>query len=146
VVKTINELQQSKQWASTAVVLAYDDSDGWYDHVGPKVVNGSDDATNDQPQCTTKSALGGFADRCGYGPRTPLLVISPWAKSNHVDHTLTDQTSVLKFVEDNWGLGRIGNYSFDSKAGSLDSMLNFHGRPNVKPVILNPTTGAVVRH
>ena len=76
----------------------------------------------------------------------PLLVVSPWAKSNHVDHTLTDQTSVLKFVEDNWGLGRIGDYSFDSRAGSLAGMLNFRGRPNTKPLILNETTGAVVRH
>jgi phospholipase C len=145
-VKTINELQKSKDWASTAVVVAYDDSDGWYDHVAPKVVNGSHDAANDQAACETKSSNGGYADRCGYGPRTPLLVISPWSKANHVDHTLTDQTSVLKFVEDNWGLGRIGDYSFDSKAGSLDSMLNFHSRPHTKPLILNPTTGAVVKH
>src|SRR5882724_12308305 len=117
-VHTINELQQSKQWASTAVVVAYDDSDGWYDHVTGKVVNGSADPANDQAAlCGGKPAAGGYADRCGYGPRTPLLVVSPWAKTNHVDHTLTDQTSVLKFVEDNWGLGRIGDASYDVKAG-----------------------------
>ena len=146
-VHTINELQQSKQWASTAVVIAYDDSDGWYDHVTGKSVNGSADAANDQAAlCGTKSSAGGYADRCGYGPRTPLLVVSPWSKTNHVDHTLTDQTSVLKFVEDNWGLGRIGDYSLDTRAGSLTNMLNFHGRPNVRPVLLDETTGAVVRH
>jgi phospholipase C len=142
-VKEINQLEKSKFWSSTAVVVAYDDSDGWYDHVMPKVVNGSHDATNDAAACETRSANGGYADRCGYGPRTPLLVISPWSKVNHVDHTLTDQTSILKFVEDNWGLGRIGDYSFDSRAGSLNGMLNFGGKPHTKPVVLNPTTGAI---
>ena len=145
-VHTINELQQSKQWASTAVVIAYDDSDGWYDHVTAKVVNGSADPANDQALCTAKSAAGGYADRCGYGPRTPLLVVSPWAKTNHVDHTLTDQSSVLQFIEDNWGLGRIGDYSFDIRAGTLGTMLNFRQHPNVKPVILDEKTGAVVKH
>jgi len=145
-VHTINELQQSKQWASTAVVIAYDDSDGWYDHVTGKVVNGSADPVNDQAAlCGVKSAAGGYADRCGYGPRLPLLVVSPWARTNHVDHTLTDQTSVLKFVEDNWGLGRIGDYSFDSRAGTLSNMLDFRARPNVRPVLLDETTGAVVQ-
>jgi phospholipase C len=143
IVHTINELQKSKDWKSTAVVIAYDDSDGWYDHVAPKVVNGSHDTATDQAQCETRSANGGYADRCGYGPRTPLLVVSPWAKANHVDHTLTDQTSILKFVEDNWGLGRIGDYSFDSQAGSLNGMLNFKGKPNTKPLLLNETTGAI---
>lgn len=45
---------------------------------------------------------GGYQDRCGYGPRQPLLVISPYAKVNFVDHTITDQSSILRFVEDNW--------------------------------------------
>jgi hypothetical protein len=62
--------------------------------------------------------LAGQQGRCGYGPRLPLLVISPWAKHNYVDHTLTDQSSILKFVEDNWRLPRIPG-SFDAIAGSL---------------------------
>ena len=45
--------------------------------------------------------------RCGYGPRMPFLVISPFARQNYVDHTVTDQTSVLRFIEDNFDLGRI---------------------------------------
>jgi len=53
--------------------------------------------------------LGGYQTRCGYGPRQPLLVISPFAKRNFVDHTVTDQSSVLRFIEDNWETGRIGN-------------------------------------
>jgi hypothetical protein len=52
--------------------------------------------------------------RCGYGQRLPLLVISPYAKVDYVDHSLTDQTSILQFIEDNWNLGRIGSSSFDA--------------------------------
>jgi phospholipase C len=146
-VRTINELQKSPDWKSTAVVIAYDDSDGWYDHVSPPQVNGSADPANDTAaMCGSAPVAGGYQDRCGYGPRTPLLVVSPYSKTNHVDHTLTDQTSVLKFVEDNWGLGRIGDSSFDARAGSLGGMLDFRGRPNTGPVLLDEKTGTVVHH
>ncbi len=149
-VKTINELQKSKDWDSTAVVIAYDDSDGWYDHVTPPAVNGSTDPAQDVAAlCGGKPASGGYLDRCGYGPRQPLLVVSPYAKSNYVDHTRTDQTSILRFIEDNWGTGRIGDHSFDAIAGSLGGMFDFHGngRGNTKPLLLDPTTGAVLgRH
>jgi phospholipase C len=65
--------------------------------------------------------------RCGYGTRQPLMVISPFAKKNFVDHTLTDQSSVLKFVEDNWLAGqRIqAGGSFDTIAGSIQNMFSF---------------------
>jgi phospholipase C len=67
--------------------------------------------------------------RCGYGPRLPLLVISPFAKRNFVDHTLTDQSSVLRFIEDNWVTGMIGGGSFDQLAGPLSNMFDFdHSR------------------
>ncbi|MGW7681964.1 phospholipase C [Kribbella sp. NPDC054772] len=146
VVKEINQLQKSKDWASTAVVLAYDDSDGWYDHVTPPSVNGSKDAALDQAAlCGKKPVAGGYADRCGYGPRLPLLVVSPYAKTNHVDHAVTDQTSVLKFIEDNWRTGKIGDHSFDERAGSLNSMFSFRAHPNTRPLILDPKTGAVTR-
>ncbi|MFC4080641.1 phospholipase C [Amycolatopsis samaneae] len=139
----VNKIQQSPQWSSTAIVLAYDDSDGWYDHVASKIVNGSNDPAEDSPICTSQPVkLGGYADRCGYGPRLPLLVISPYSKVNHVDHTLTDQTSVLKFIEDNWSVGRIGDASFDEQAGSLEGMFDFSA-PKAKPVKLDPAGGAV---
>ena len=145
VVKEINQLQKSKEWSSTAVILAYDDSDGWYDHVTPPSVNGSKDAALDQSVlCGKKPVSGGYADRCGYGPRLPLMVVSPYAKTNHVDHTLTDQTSILKFVEENWRLGQIGDHSFDQRAGSLTTMFNFYQRPSDKKLILDPKSGAVV--
>ncbi|WP_439383039.1 phospholipase C [Amycolatopsis lexingtonensis] len=144
VVSEITKIQQSPEWKSTAIVLAYDDSDGWYDHQASKVINGSQDASQDQAFCTGKPAvLGGYADRCGYGPRLPLLVVSPYSKVNHVDHTLTDQTSVLKFVEDNWFTGRIGDSSFDTRAGSMTGMFDFR-HPQAKKVTLDPKTGAVV--
>src|SRR5262249_35366793 len=118
-VDTINGLEQSKDWKDTAIVIAYDDSDGWYDHVmGPIVSQSNDaaDALTGAGSCGTAKP-GVYEDRCGYGPRLPLLVISPFAKRNVVDNTLTDQSSVLRFIEDNWQLGRIGNQSFDAIAG-----------------------------
>ncbi|WIX84986.1 alkaline phosphatase family protein [Amycolatopsis sp. DG1A-15b] len=144
VVGEINKIQQSPDWRSTAIVLAYDDSDGWYDHQKSPILNGSHDASQDQAVCTAKpTTLGGYADRCGYGPRLPLLVVSPFSKVNHVDHTLTDQTSVLKFIEDNWFTGRIGDTSFDARANSLNGMFDFWW-PQARKVTLDPKTGAVV--
>jgi phospholipase C len=140
-VSTINEIQKSKYWASTAIVIAYDDSDGWYDHFASPIRNRSmtsNDAVSGDGKCGTASVgqLGGFADRCGYGPRLPLLVVSPYSKVDYVAHNVTDQTSVLRFIEDNWKTGRIGGGSFDSIAGSLDSMFNFKA-PHDTKVILN---------
>ncbi|MGQ5633376.1 MULTISPECIES: phospholipase C [unclassified Streptomyces] len=143
-VNEINAIQSSPQWKSTAIVVAYDDSDGWYDHayVAPK--NGSTDTSlgsngkaTDSPACQKgPKAAGGYADRCGPGTRQPLLVISPYSKVNKVDHTLTDQASITRFIEDNWKTGRIGDHSFDATAGSLAGMFDFR-HPNGKQVLLN---------
>src|SRR5262249_27596668 len=72
--------------------------------------------------------------RCGYGTRVPLLVISPFAKANYIDHTLTDQSSVLRFIEDNWLAGqRIqAGASFDTVAGPIDNMFSFDGGTHLK--------------
>jgi phospholipase C len=142
VTNTINSIERSPEWSSTAVVLAYDDSDGWYDHQASPIVNGSHDASLDSTVCTGKPAVAGQQDRCGYGPRLPLLVISPYSKQNYVDHTQTAQVSVLKFIEDNWHVGRIGGGSYDATAGSLGGMFDF-ADPHPQPVLLNPATGAV---
>ena len=83
-VDTINPLQNTPQWGSTAVGIAYDDSDGWYDHVWSGVVMPSataQDALTGTGACGTPQP-GAYPDRCGYGPRQPLLVISPFAKAN----------------------------------------------------------------
>jgi phospholipase C len=144
VVETINHLQLSPQWAHTAVIILYDDSDGWYDHaMGPIVMqsNTPDDALFGPGNCGTAPA-GSFEGRCGYGPRQPFLVVSPWARQNHVDHNLTDQSSVTRFIEDNWGLGQIGNQSSDAIAGSLSGLFDFNPKhPRAPKLILNPSTG-----
>jgi phospholipase C len=197
-VNLINALQNSPFWASTAVIINYDDSDGWYDHaVGPIVnhstnlaptdasdtnIGGDNNTTNANDSfiptlplstSTTPATPGNItssgvcgptpagappgAGRCGYGPRLPFIVISPWAKPNYVDHTVTDQTSSLRFVEANWNLGFIdgttlpegqplGSYSFDQLAGSILGMFDFDDRPNLSPLILDPYTGTPSRY
>jgi phospholipase C len=145
-INTINRLQQLPEWNSTAVVIAYDDSDGWYDHVMPPIVSQSSDPSNDRLLGTQdlcgKVPAGAAQDRCGYGPRVPMLVISPYAKTNFVDHSLTDQASILRFIEDNWGLGQIGNQSFDVKAGPISNMFDFSSTgQRVAKLLLDPTTG-----
>jgi len=156
IVNVINLLQQSPEWSSTAVILAYDDSDGWYDHV-QNVINPSMSAQDQftapgnctplpgQPGAlsTPLPGLNGqpVQGRCGYGPRQPLLIVSPYAKANFVDHTLTDQSSILRFVEDNWLKGqRIGQGSFDATAGTINNMFDFSQTP-ARKLILDPNTG-----
>ena len=144
ITKVITAVQSSGDWESTAIVITYDDSDGWYDHQAPSIVNVSAsamDALNGTGTCTSGAQQAGAAPttalkgndgnpaqgRCGYGTRIPLLVISPFAKKNYIDHTLVDQSSVLKFVEDNWLAGeriQTGG-SFDTIAGSIENMLSF---------------------
>ena len=142
-VNEINALQKSDSWSSTAVVVAYDDSDGWYDHVAPKVLNGSNDSAVDSSVCTSVTQVaGGYADRCGPSQRLPLLLISPWAAQNTVDHTAIEQTSVLRFIENNWLTGRIGDASFDARAGSLGGLFDWR-HPQHRQVLLDPATGAV---
>jgi phospholipase C len=182
IVNVINALQQSEEWAKTAVFIQYDDSDGWYDHVTGPIVNasatniaGNDNAdtnandslipvlplsTSTMPAmpgliptsgvCGSPSA-GAIPSRCGYGPRLPFLVISAWAKTNFVDHNVTDQTSSLRFIEDNWGLQSIdepekpaGQGSFDRLAGSVMNMFDFDNEPNSRRLILDPLSGQLV--
>ncbi len=142
-VETINALQKLPQWESMAILVTYDDSDGWYDHVMPPIVNQSNDPGQDLA-CGT-AAKGSYQDRCGYGTRLPFLVISPFSKQNYVSHQVMDTTSVLRFIEDNWGLGRLGDQSFDALAGSIEDTFDFVNPPHTKPVLLNPTSGAVVK-
>jgi phospholipase C len=142
VVDTLNRLQQLPQWKDMAVIIAWDDSDGWYDHVmGPIVSesNSTEDALTGPGSCGSAPS-GAYQGRCGYGPRQPLLVVSPFAKTNFVDHSVTDLSSILQLIEDNWQTGRIGDQSFDEKAGSLLSMFDFHA-PDAKQLFLDPATG-----
>jgi phospholipase C len=74
----------------------------------------------------------------------PLLVISPFAKRNYVDHSVSDQSSILRFIEDNWNLGRIGNGSTDAIAGTLNGMFDFDRDHHGRRLILDPATGQVL--
>jgi phospholipase C len=152
IVNTVNQIEQSKYWPSTAIVITYDDSDGWYDHVAPQsagaLINGSDNSTIDTAMCEeTAITIGTTNGRCGYSQRLPMLVISPWTRDNYVSDNLTNTTSVVKFIENNWLRGQRIPGSFDATSGSLNApggLLDFNIRPHFQPLILNPTTGAVV--
>lgn len=145
---TINFLQSLPDWQNTAVIITWDDSDGWYDHVMSPILNQSNtsqDALTAPGSCGNGAgSLEGIQGRCGYGPRIPMLVISPYAKKNFVDGTLTDQSSVVRFIEQNWELPLIGNGSFDQFAGTLFNMFDFKNQRN-DVVILDPSTGRVVQ-
>ncbi len=141
---TINRLEKLPTWSSTAVVINWDDSDGWYDHqMGPIVTQSqtSLDALTGPGTCGTGAAFDGQQARCGVGPRIPLLVISPYSRTNFVDNTFTTQTSVVRFIEDNWlGGQRIPGGSADSWSGSLNSMFDF-AHPSAGRLFLNAATG-----
>jgi phospholipase C len=153
VVQVINFLQQTKEWKSTAIIINYDDSDGWYDHQMSPIVNQSQtamDALTGPSQCgsSANTALAGVTashvqGRCGYGPRLPYMVISPYAKQNYVDHTVTDQSSTIRFIEDNWLGGQRITGSFDSLAGTINGMFDFKNPSNGGEYLLDPSTGLV---
>jgi phospholipase C len=129
----------------------YDDSDGWYDHVMGPIVNQSnvsDDQLLGPGNCGTPNPkqVGGVEQngRCGYGPRLPFLVVSPYARTNYIDHRVTDQSSIIRFVEDNWGVSRIGGGSTDAIAGTLNGLFDFDDKANARRLFLDPATGQLL--
>jgi phospholipase C len=102
---------RSSYWRSSAFIWTYDDWGGWYDHVKPPHV-----------------------DRWGYGFRTPALLVSAYAKRGYIDHQTLDFTSILKFIEQNWGLRPLT--SRDRRAKSIASALDFTQPPR-KAVFLS---------
>jgi len=146
ITETLNRIMDSSYWPTTAVVILYDDSDGWYDHQMPIIANSSAtsaDSISGAGLCGNGKPLAGIEGRCGYGPRLPLLVISPYAHVNYVDHSTTDQSSVIHAIEYNWGLPSIGGGSFDAYSGNLFNLFNF-GAPAAKRVYLDTTTGQIL--
>jgi phospholipase C len=144
---TINKLQMLPSWDSTAVIVTYDDSDGWFDHAMSPILNqsvSSEDALTGTGACGSgANSLAGIQGRCGYGPRLPFLVVSPYAKENYVDHTVIDHSSVVRFIEDNWDVPQIGNGSFDQFAGSIYTLFNFKNKRD-DLLFLDTATGEVV--
>ncbi|MEO5704934.1 MAG: alkaline phosphatase family protein [Candidatus Limnocylindrales bacterium] len=106
----INALIRSSAWEESAFLLSYDDWGGWYDHVAP-------------PQI----------DRFGYGFRVPGMLISPYAKRGFVDNTELDFTSIIRFVEVNWGLETLGGRV--AGANSFDNAFDFASGPRA-PVFI----------
>jgi phospholipase C len=100
----IQALMQSDEWKSSAFLITYDDWGGWYDHVPPPQV-----------------------DKYGYGFRVPALLISPYARKGHIDHTQLDHTSVLKFIETNWNIPALAER--DARANNFLSAFDFSSPP-----------------
>lgn len=153
VTKVVNFLEQQPDWKNTAVIVAWDDSDGWYDHAYASPTSASfstADALNGTSVCGTGTAPLGVNGspvngRCGPGTRIPFLVISPYARKNFVDHTPISQASIVRFIEDNWLDGqRIGGGSFDATAGSISSMFDFTNAPHTTPLFLDTSLGTPV--
>lgn len=104
-VKTlIQALMQSMYWEMAAFSWSYDDWGGWYDHVPPPQV-----------------------DKDGYGFRVPMLVVSAYAKRGYIDSTLTDYTSYLRFIEDNWNIEPLTER--DAQANSIIGAFDFSQPP-----------------
>jgi len=150
VTRVVNFLMQQPDWKNTAVVVTYDDSDGWYDHQYMKPVNSSRAAVDQlggNGVCGNGTPMAGVKGepvngRCGPGTRIPFLVISPWAKSNYVDHAFIDQSSVTRFIEDNWlGGERLGGGAFDASAGDMRGLFDFDGHGALPVLYLDPQQG-----
>jgi phospholipase C len=166
VVKVINFLEKQPDWKDTAVIITYDDSDGWYDHRYASPTTSSFDSTTPEGSVTGADQLNGHGicngpnaqpgigvnggvinGRCGPGTRVPFLVISPYARVNYVDDTRITQSSVVRFIEDNWlGGERIGQGSNDATAGSIMSMFDFNRNQFdvAPPIFLDPILGTKV--
>ena len=109
-VQQINAIMQGPAWPTTAIVLVWDDFGGFYDHVTPP-----------------------WVDQFGFGPRVPLIVISPYVKEGTVSHTSYETGSVLQFIEARYNLSPLTNR--DAQANSLLDMFDFSQVP-APPLIL----------
>jgi phospholipase C len=110
-VSEVNAIMRSPFWNDTAIFVTWDDFGGFYDHVAP-------------PQ----------RDNLGWGPRVPTLVISPYARRGYVDHTPYDFTSLLRLVEERFGLAPLS--SRDAAASDLANSFDFSADP-APPLVLS---------
>jgi phospholipase C len=111
-VGVVNALMESPQWKHTAIVIAWDDFGGFYDHVPPPHV-----------------------DLYGFGPRVPMLLISPWARRSLIAHDTLEFSSVLKMIEAIWRLSPLTDR--DRRAGDMLDLFDFRRRPR-PPLLLEP--------
>lgn len=115
VTKLVNALMESPYWKDSVVFLTWDDYGGLYDHVPPPQV-----------------------DSFGYGPRVPLIIISPYAKPGFITHQTADFTSVLKFIEERFGLSHLTIR--DHYANDLHDAFDFGQAPN-RPLVIPVPSG-----
>jgi len=106
VAQVVNAIGESPAWKTTAIVIVWDDWGGWYDHVAPP----------------GKRRSGGL------GFRVPMIVVSPYSKSGYVAHAQYEFGSIVRFVEDNWGLGRLGTTDTTS-ADFVGDFFDFNQTP-----------------
>jgi phospholipase C len=104
VASIVNAIGQSSYWGSTAVIVVWDDWGGLYDNMPPKVM-----------------------DYGGLGFRVPAIVVSPYAKAGYISQTNYEFGSILRYIEDNWNLGRLG--TSDSRAPSIIDCFNYSQQP-----------------
>jgi phospholipase C len=124
VASIVNEIGNSPYWANTAIIIAWDEWGGWYDHVAPTVINDG------------VSWGSGYV----YGFRVPLIVVSPYAKAAYISHTTHDFGSILKFIESNFNLPSLG-YA-DAPADDLSDCFNLAQTPIVFQTIPAPLDAA----
>jgi phospholipase C len=104
VASIVNAVGTSQYWANTAIIIAWDDWGGWYDHVAPNILNSYE-----------------------YGFRVPLIVVSPYAKAEYISHVTHDFGSILRFIEEIYGLPSLG-YA-DAVADNLSDCFDFSQTP-----------------
>ena len=122
VASLVNAIGKSRYWNSTAIFIFWDDYGGWYDRVPPP-----------------------FVDYDGLGLRIPLLVISPYAKKGYISHVQYEHGSMLKFIEDRFGLPRLA--ASDTRANSpLEDCFDFSQPPRPFVSIPAPYDEAFFRH
>ena len=125
----IQALVKSPNWSSSAMFLTYDEHGGYYDHVAPPAAPKPD---NIAPMLKPGDTPGAF-DR--YGIRVPAIVISPYAKTHFVSHTVYDHTSILRFIETRFGLPALTKR--DKAANPMLGMFDFTKVSNPKPTLVD---------
>jgi phospholipase C len=116
----INALMKSRYWADSVIFLTWDDYGGFYDHVPPPEI-----------------------DAFGYGPRVPLLIISPYAKPNYVTNQNGDFTSILRFIEERFHLQHLTKR--DHYASDMSDAFDFNQKPN-PPLVISVPAGLSSRY
>jgi len=133
VTEIVNAIGTSSYWPNTVIIITWDDWGGWYDHVPPKLVNNG----------------SSWGSAYVYGFRVPLIVISPYSKPAYISHTTHDFGSLLRFIENNYGLGQITGLYADSYApdapNSLSDMFNFTSSPIPFTTIASPWNDATCK-